>query len=168
MVEIIDYFAGFFSGLLVSVIVSYVQFWFSKKTLSMEIEQNEKNLKLQLLHDDRNKALAELFKIIDREYKSYFDFQSAVESFLGSLSGAFIPSEIAKDIRGEFLKIGGKLDSIGPPKPSEAEEEHWEKQFEKYYQSLPYEDRVGMEVKNMTQAFKSKIKERIRENINAM
>ena len=44
MVEIVDYFAGFFSGLLVSVIVSYVQFWLSKKTLSMKLEQNEKNL----------------------------------------------------------------------------------------------------------------------------
>jgi len=168
MVEIVDYFAGFFSGLLVSIVVSYVQFWLSKKTLTLEMEQNEKNLKLQLLHDDRNKALAELFKIIDTEYKSYFDFEKAVETFLGSLSGAFIPSEIAKDIRGEFLKIGGKLDSIGPPPMSEAEEEHWEKQFEEYYESLPAEDRVEMEVKNMTQAFKSKIKERIKENINAM
>jgi hypothetical protein len=92
MVEIVDYFAGLFSGLLVSVIVSYVQFWFSKKKLSMEIEQNEKNLKLQLFHDDRNIALAELLKIIDREYKSRFDFEKAVESFLGSFSGAFIHS----------------------------------------------------------------------------
>ena len=133
----------------------------------MEIEQNEKNLKLQLIHDDRNKALAELFKIIDREYKSYFDFESAVECFLDSLSGAFIPSEIAKDIRGEFLKIDGKLESIGPPEMSEAEEEHWEKQFEEYYKKLPYENKVEMDVKNMTQAFKLRIKERIREKIGA-
>jgi hypothetical protein len=39
MVEIVDYFAGFFSGLLVSVIVSYVQFRLSKKTLSLQMER---------------------------------------------------------------------------------------------------------------------------------
>lgn len=168
MVDIIDYFAGFISGLLVSVIVSYLQFWFSKKTLGIELAQNEKNLKLQLLHDDRNKALSELFKIIDKQYKSYFDFEKAIETFLASLSGAFIPSETAKFVRGEFLKIGGKLASIGPPELSEAEEEHWEKEFEEYYKRLPEEERVELEVKNMTQAFKANLKERIRKHISAM
>jgi hypothetical protein len=168
MVEIIDYFAGFISGLLVSVIVSYVQFWFSKKTLNMELEQNERNLKLQLTHDDRNKAFAELFRLMDRKYKSYFEFQSAVESFLNSLSGALIPSEIARDIRQEFLKIGAKLDEIGPPEPSPEEEEHWERQFEEYYESLPIEERVETEAKNMTQAFKSAIKEQIRKKMSTI
>jgi len=168
MVEIIDYAAGFLSGLLVSIIVAYLQFWFSKKTLLMELDQNERNLKLQLIHDDRNKALAELYSIMDRKYKSFFEFQSAVESFLNGVSGAFIPSEIARDIRGEFLKIGAELDKIGPPEPSPEEEEHWEEQFEEYYRRLPVEERIEEDVRNMTRAFKSQIKEKIRKKISTL
>jgi len=52
--------------------------------------------------------------------------------------------------------------------PSEAEMEHWEEQFEEYYKSLPYEEQVETDAKNMTQAFKRRIKHRMREKINAL
>ena len=133
------------------------------------MEQQERNLKIQLLHEDKNKALSELYQIIFQESRNYNDFQWVIGDFFNSHVGSYIPEKVAKDILSEIKRINERADTNAPPINDE-ELEHDEEQWEDYFKSLPYDDEIRIEhdVKNMTFTFTLRIKDLIRDNLNEL
>lgn len=161
-----DFSLGVFSGLLAAVVGAYFQDRSTKATLRLQQAQDEKNLKLQLLHDDRTEARKALYQVIDMKYESYRKFERGVQDFLQGVTGGLIPAKIADDVRAELTRLNKKLESIEPPEPSDAEVEHWDEDYAEFLASLPPEERVEYEVNSMAEAFKSRIKKVIREDMS--
>ena len=166
MVEYIDYLAGFFSGVLVTIIASYLHFYFSKKTLRLQLEQTEKNLKIQLLHEDRKKALRELFQILNTKHKTYSDFKKAIDPFLEGLSGAFLPQELLKELRKEIYDIDVFLLVELGQGPSAEEEDQWMEEFYQQLEKMSPEERAQFELEQRFSGLKSKMKALTRKHIS--
>jgi hypothetical protein len=162
---LIGLFSGLISGVLISLVAAFLQDNSARKTLKIQLEQEEKNLKIQLLHDDKNKALTKLYEISNMKYANDYEFLSEVENFLDGPSGGFIPSQTTRELKAELKIIDEKLDLIGPPEPSEAEDEYNERQMEEYYKTLSVEEQVEHEVKNRTFALKSVIKKLVSKDL---
>ena len=154
-------FSGLISGVVITLIAAYLQNKNAKETLKIQLAQDEKNLKLQLLHDDKTKALTKLFEIGDEKYEKDYQFLNVLRDFLNGPLGGFIPSQTAKELNEELKVIDELADSLGPPEPSEAEDEYYEQQMEEYYKTLPPDEQIEHEIKNRISALKSNIKKTV-------
>ena len=93
------------------------------KQADKALDQADKNLKTQLLYEDKKQALMNLQKIID-ETKS-FKLKNKINTFLHSFEGNYIPNEVIRNIKNEIKELDEYYEQNSPYPSSEMrEEEH--------------------------------------------
>jgi|SRR3989338_791255 len=123
--------------------------YYNKKTL----RQSEKNLKIQLIHNDVNNAIRNLHRcVIHNKNKSFGDFEKDVNDYLDSYEGLLVPNNIRKLIKSNFSDLNKKSDDfysfLKQPEPSDEEIlKHEEEVYEEKMSMEPHE-RFELELKD--------------------
>ena len=152
-------FGGFAGSLMTLIAVR----WSTLKSLKAA----EERLRTELLYEEKKKALRELYRLIDQEYKTYAEFKAKVTSFLTGLESEFLPVELKNAIRTKFYELDKFLEDSGlvPPPPSDEEINSWIKDYEdslKYYSNW---ERAELEFRDRFGALKGSIKRLVSQHI---
>ena len=136
----------------------------SKELNRKTLEQTEKNLRLQLIYNDRKKALLTLFYIL-RSKKNPI---KEIKEYLNSSESFFLPKEI-RAITTEFINNIDKMENEAPWMPSpdileeirEQEEAEQRAIFESFSVNEEFEYIMDQEILN----FKSTVSDHIRDSL---
>ncbi len=79
-------------GIILGILSLIMSWFFTKKAL----EQADKNLKTQLLYEDRKHALMKLQSLINETNNA--EIRKKLDAFLGSNEGSYIPKEVSNSI----------------------------------------------------------------------
>jgi hypothetical protein len=145
---------------LVSLLVSIIALKISRASK----ESSERMMKVQLIYDDRKKALNNLMGIMQN--KKYFELIKSYNNFKNTTDWLFIPEEVKEKARQEINELIRFADEEDPyPEPTTSEEElaYWEAQDEEYWQNAdPHEvfmAQLGARTDQAMGSIESKIKE---------
>lgn len=131
--------------------------------LNRQLEQSERNLMLQLLHQDQKRAIEELWSIIHSDVKNYSKMRERLSAFLDSVTGYYLPSDIQTTIRREIYDADRFLDKlaveIGVAPPMEFDE----RDYEEWYKSLPPEELLALGESETYNRFKFQLKGKLRK-----
>ena len=153
------------TGVVIAIITQVVAHFLSKRNLNAQREHSLKLASMQLHHKDRTEAFLKLDEVIKKTYKSFSEFQKAVNEFLNGSSGLFLPEKLVVDLRKELSDIDHYLtekeyEIMGPPP------EYPEEEYQEWMQSLDPFEEVDMEVKNKLSTLKRDMKDKIKKNIS--
>ena len=152
-------------AIVISLISLAVSFYFNKRAL----DQAEKHTIAQITYEGKKQALSKLLDIVEKNSK-FHDVDNSVDNFLKSSDAILIsPSVIT-----ELLKEKGKLMQFysdnqpydNEPIPTDKELERMEQQGNRYYESLPLEEKFEIELSNKIDSFKKSIKGAISKELN--
>lgn len=155
--------AAVVGGLAGSIVTLIAVRWSTLKS----IKAAEKGLRTQLIYEDKKKALAELFRLVDQEYDTYPKFKAKVYSFLGGLESEFLPAELKSAIRTKFYELDKFMGDSGlaQPPPSDEELKSWLEDYEESFKELSYWGQVEHEFEERLSKIKSSIKRLISQHI---
>ncbi len=155
--------AAIVGGLAGSILTLIAIRWSTLKS----IKAAEKGLRTQLIYEDKKKALTELFRLANQEYKTYPEFKAKVSSFLEGLESEFLPAELKSAIRTKFYELDKFMEDSGlaPPPPSDEELKSWLEGYEESFKELPYWEKVEAQFEERLRAIKSSIKRLISQHI---
>lgn len=136
----------------------------SKELNRKTLEQTEKNLRLQLIYNDRKKALLTLFYIL----RSKKNPVKEIKEYLNSSESFFLPKEI-RAITTEFINNIDKMENEAPWMPSpdileeirEQEEAEQRAIFESFSVNEEFEYIMDQKILN----FKSTVSDHIRDSL---
>jgi gas vesicle protein len=159
-----DFLLGLLSGAILGIISQITSYYFAKKNLKIQQEQNERILKTQLFHEDRKKAIIELDGILKKSYKSLREFSNAVASFLDGESGIFVPIKLRNELKGKLQEIWNYLDTkqielYGEP-PEEPPDD-----YEAWAEAFP-EKALDAEITQRLSTLKSSMRDKIKEYVS--
>jgi len=157
------FLSAMFGGIVGSIATIMAARW---NTL-VNLKSAQERLQLQLLHEDKKKALKELSLLVNKSYLYYDEFEKAVLSFFESFEADFLPVELKRAIKTEFDNLHKFLQdsNLEPPPASENEINLWLKGYEEYFKNLPSEEQAKEEYKQKLGNIKNFIKSLIQQYI---
>ena len=97
-----------------SLFISVVQ---NRKAISQAeqaLNQADKNLKTQLLYEDKKRVSKNLIQILENDKLRLFDLSRETEALFNSFEGNFLPFEVISAIRTGILELGEFEDENAP------------------------------------------------------
>jgi hypothetical protein len=145
-----------FGGLAASLLTLIAMRWSTLKT----IKSAEESLRVQLLYEEKRRALKELRHLVDQKYKTYPDFKQSVLSFLQTFESDFVPIELKNEIRSQIGELDKFLEDTGlaPGEPTEKEIDLWAEQYQEEIASLPVELQAEHEFEERLGSIKSSVR----------
>lgn len=134
--------------------------------LNRQLEQSEKNLRLQLLYPDHKEAINALWSILHQDIKSY---RNMSKSLLGLLEkspiGYALPYEIQKMIRDEMTEVEEfmRKNAIELGMVSPEQEEAMIESYDDWFSGLDLYEQTQIEEKEIYMRFLTRLKEQIRK-----
>jgi len=150
-------------GLLATVLTLIVMRWSTLRS----IESAKEILRMQLLYEEKKKALKRLHGVVEQRYNTYPAFKLAILAFLRSLEADFLPAELGAAINSKLNELDKLLEDRGlvAPEPSNKEIDSWMKDYEEYREALPSPEREILEFEDRLKEIKSSIRQLISEHI---
>lgn len=96
-------------GMVTGITSLIVSIYFNRTA----IKQTDRNLKTQLIYEDKKRALLSLQKIVD-ETRILKDLREKIGSFLNSFEGNFIPREVIDEVYVSLRKLEKFEDEKSP------------------------------------------------------
>ncbi len=106
-------FVGTITG-IISLIISAV---YNRKAIfqaKQALNQADKNLKTQLLYEDKKRVSKNLIQILENDKLRLFELSHETEALFNSFEGNFIPFEVVSTIRTGILELGEFEDENAP------------------------------------------------------
>lgn len=123
-------------------------------------------MRIQSYHEDRKDAIVKLDELIKRNYRTYPQFRNAVNEFLDSSSGLFLPAILKTELRGQLIAIDGYLQErqfeiYGEPD----EDPNAEEEYKSWFNDLSPDQQLDIEIERRLSALKSAMTRKIEEHI---
>jgi hypothetical protein len=155
--------SALFGGIVATVLTLIATRWSTLRSISSAKEM----LRIQLLYEEKKKALRELHRLVEKKYATYSAFKLAILEFLGTLEADFLPEELRHAISSKINELDKFLQNSGlvAPEPSNEEIDSWIKDYEDYRESLPFPQKEELEFEDRLRAIKGSIRRLISEQI---
>lgn len=146
-------------GMITGITSLIVSVYFNRTA----IKQTDRNLKTQLMYEDKKRALFGLQKIVDET--SLGGSEERINSFLNSPEGNFIPREVVDEVRGGLRKLKEFEEENAPYLTQDQLNEEVSNQYENYdpTEGMDEFEKFDYNFEQKFNSFKSSVKRSINE-----
>jgi|ACXJ01.1.fsa_nt_gi hypothetical protein len=90
-------------GAITGIISLIISVYFSKKVMN----QTDRNLKIQLIYEDKKQALDKLQKLAETvvTWRNFESYKKSIKQFFNSTQGTFVPKDVATDVLKHLNKL---------------------------------------------------------------
>lgn len=151
-------------GTITGVTSLVVSAYFNKKA----IEQTDKNLKSQLLYQDRKQALMNLQKIID-ESENLYTLKQNLEVFSNSFERIYVPKGVLENIKSKLYGVEEFYDENTPYPSDHMSDEKYDDYLNSIpddpYENMDHIERFDYDLKAKLNHFRISMKQIIDNNL---
>jgi|GEM_PF-6529501 len=147
-------------GTIIGISSLIMSWFFTRKAL----EQADRNLKTQLLYEDKKQALKKLQEIITGS--KYFELHEKIDLFLLSFEGNYVPYDVGKEIHNMLIELekfennNAYYTTIG-----EIREDTLAQDYEPPKEGMTYQEEFDRDFEWEIKSFKRIAKERLNKSL---
>jgi hypothetical protein len=155
------------SGVVIALVTQIVAHYFSEKSLKAQQANALQIARTQLYHEDRKDAVLKLDELIKKNYKTYPVFRNAVNTFLDSSSGLFLPVALKRELRKQLLELDAFLQEKEFEIYGEPEEDpHAEEEYESWFSDLSPDEQLDVEIEQKLESVKGNMRDKIQKHMS--
>jgi uncharacterized membrane-anchored protein YhcB (DUF1043 family) len=149
---------------LIAVISIVVGAAIALLAVHLQSRAEDRRFRIQLRHEDEQRALKGLFDALSREEKDPANWISRISRYLDSFEGALLPDPLHKEMANEYNQIWSHLHKLAPdlyPELTDSEAEFFAAKRDKEYADLPPEEAQRVDVEKYLEITRRRFQARI-------